>query len=481
MGKNGSTKFNYMFIALGIVLLLVGFLVFVNPKELTSEGALERYGMSSSLGKDIYIREECFDSIEHFVDLANLESNQNLLLYQKEGCKIVIEKMERNEENLLIYMQCFGVWDMERTLYYTPGNFDQPGKALGYLWVGEEMAPIFSITHGPVEREFYPVVGVVRDFEKIAGAEGEIQISELVQHQYTKEEKDINDSMGKENPDEGHPKSKHDVWTEKELFAKQLISESHKELDKQENQGRYEYLLYYLAGPNIQKELETPSENHPERTQGEEILNSLGFYIYTENGSDLLPRKGEFDILLHNPIILYDAYQDQWIVGGGGTWQTDSWREDISDEHKVQKEEALGWMDEIGVVLYDTFGENPVLVSSGAYVSDGQNEKCYYHNPSNLDSGEGAIFQYQDKWSWKEGERKALENTDYFGKNFSAIAVYDSGFATWSGKARVKYVHTWDRMHIQSVEWDFWKLGFTTKYDTDKYRIEAYSMGETEF
>ncbi len=250
-----------------------------------------------------------------------------------------------------------------------------------------------------------------------------------------------------------------------------------------EDLARYEYISKYLAGNTIHSELTTLSSKSNKLTLAEEKLNSLGFYVYSYNKPTIVPTSDGGDIKINDVIIMYDSYNDSWVVGGGGYWRNTSWQDDsfLSGFWGMPWAGAtqnIGGHDGIGVALYNTSGQKPRLISSYAYVHDGNGQEEYYYNPMNLDTSIGVFFDFQD-YLYLKDSYVVWGNITYMGYGFSATAIYDSSFANYNGRARTYYAHTWDSTNITDV--GITNSGFNIGFSHDKSKFAIYQTGETIF
>lgn len=253
--------------------------------------------------------------------------------------------------------------------------------------------------------------------------------------------------------------------------------------ETEEDLERYEYLSRYLANCKTPSHFVTMSSQNSEITDANEELSSLGFYVYSYEEPGISPMSDGGDIGLNSAIVMYDSYNNQWIVCGGGSWSTTNWLNDspLSAYWGMPwagSTQDLGGYDGVGVALYNTSGPAPTLVRSYAYVHDGTGNEKYFYNPMNLDTSRGVFFDYQDYIRVKDSYI-VWANLTYMGYGFSALAVYTSSFANYHGRARTYYAHTWGSTNVTGV--GVTTSGFNVSFSHNTNRFVIYQTGETVF
>lgn len=270
----------------------------------------------------------------------------------------------------------------------------------------------------------------------------------------------------------------------KAQFANSLSAEYKPNFaESEEDQERYAFIAKYLAGNTAQTELATASKQPNKLTVADERLNSLGFYVYSYEEPIVSPKSDGGDILINSATVMYDSYNRNWLVCGGGYWRNNNWQSDsflsgFWGAPWAGATQNIGGHDGIGVALYNTSGPKPTLVRSYAYVHDGNGQEKYHYNPMNLDTSRGVFFDFQD-YLYLKDSYVIWGNITYMGYGFSAMAVYDSSFSNYSGRARTYYAHTWDSTNVTGV--GISDTGFNIGFSHDTSRFSIYQTGETIF
>lgn len=178
-------------------------------------------------------------------------------------------------------------------------------------------------------------------------------------------------------------------------------------------------------------------------------LESIGVYELkapvTKNEAAIPYSTEPSNVKINDVTVLFDSYNNQWLVCGGGYWPDDSkWIKDVPTNFwpSVGQQLNVGGYDGIGVKLYNTSGTyNTRVKRSYAYYSDGDND-YYNYNPMICEGRKGAFFEYQDK-AVVTATTGFFSSYKYIGKHFAAMVIYDSNFANFNGYARTNYIHTW--------------------------------------
>ena len=186
-------------------------------------------------------------------------------------------------------------------------------------------------------------------------------------------------------------------------------------------------------------------------------LESIGVYELkapvTKNEAAIPYSTEPSNVKINDVTVLFDSYNNQWLVCGGGYWPDDSkWIKDVPTNFwpSVGQQLNVGGYDGIGVKLYNTSGTyNTRVKRSYAYYSDGDND-YYNYNPMICEGRKGAFFEYQDK-AVVTATTGFFSSYKYIGKHFAAMVIYDSNFANFNGYARTNYIHTWSNAQIENV------------------------------
>jgi len=169
----------------------------------------------------------------------------------------------------------------------------------------------------------------------------------------------------------------------------------------------------------------------------------------------ITPKKDSFspmsisgNVNLNNVYIYYDSGASQWVLSGGGYWNSDSaWKNDapLWAQAMCPVSFDLGGEEVVGISLHNTSGPYTASMVSGmAYYSNGSDPGHYIYNASNNNYEQGISFKYQDYIEDPTPSDMNWDEWKYTGRHFSALARYTSSFSDYSGNANTFCGHTWD-------------------------------------
>lgn len=210
----------------------------------------------------------------------------------------------------------------------------------------------------------------------------------------------------------------------------------------------------------------------------EKYLNANNMYIYSFATSDAPSANtrsvGSQDVQLNRVMVSYSTTMDAWIVTGGGYWRTEKYKSDAPLPSGTTPL-SVGGCDAVGFSLMNTYGVTPTLLSASGYVHDGHGHSMTLTNPTNGNSKNGLIFQYQDSVSKANGSNEIL----YMGYGFSAQGKYSSNFSQYHGRARTHYAHTWKECGIDSI--GVGVDGFSITFSTENNKWVISNNSDTVF
>lgn len=211
--------------------------------------------------------------------------------------------------------------------------------------------------------------------------------------------------------------------------------------------------------------------NEIDRSDALASLASMGIYavdqVVVSDTSSV--RSSASHIVLNTPTVLYDSYNNRWVVSCGGYWTNDTaWQVDGGVFA------SIGGKDAIAIGIYDTSGTyNSSIVHSYAYYSDGETEQ-YVYSPRLSSGTQGTFFEYTDSIHTVDSTKM------YYGKHFAVVVTYDSNFENFHGVLRGTYVHTWGGTSISSVSFGSGG-GYNVSMSNSSYYFICQSSSEKRF
>ncbi len=264
---------------------------------------------------------------------------------------------------------------------------------------------------------------------------------------------------------------------DKKLFVNHCNMEcNQKDSQYQFSQDEIDELLYlYAIGDENQKQV------------SEELLNNSGVFIFSDESSDssISLQSEPADVNLSGVIESYDGNTGNWALTVGGTWNNLS---AIGDEigiwwgAGVGKTKNIGGLDAVGIVLYNTYGTVPTLVSSNGYIHDGNGNRTTLYNAATYDASRGIAFEYQDYITCIDYNLLSYK-WNYMGYGFSATMRFSSNYVNFHGKAKGFLAHSWDNTTINSIGFSggSGSFGLNIGWSHDKDYFLTYSGMDTDF
>lgn len=227
--------------------------------------------------------------------------------------------------------------------------------------------------------------------------------------------------------------------------------------------------------------------NTQTKAQIEKELNASGYFLYKDGteSSPISPLSEAADCTISGVIVWYDDNTDTWTMTAGGHWtnldaifdDAGFWIFDVGYTHDI------GGYDAVGIVIQNTEGKTPSLLSSHAEIYDGDDTTVTLKNPSTYDTGKGIAFEYQDYITVTKNTGITTYDFNYYGYGYSAIMRFDSSFRDWSGTARGFYTHTWSDTTINSIGFNVGaaNFGLDISWSENKNKFLAFSNMDTQF
>jgi len=228
----------------------------------------------------------------------------------------------------------------------------------------------------------------------------------------------------------------------------------------------------------------------------DEVLKSYKVYrldTQQELINSITPLSSEpADAVCNSVSIYYDSSQNQWIVSGGGMWNstTTEWYWENSSiwwVPYVGEIHNAGGRDAVGITYNNVSGTyNASVVSCAGYMTDRNGWATTSYSPSDGDGAHGVSFEIQDKLKavlFDPFEQNIANSYRYLGRGYSALIRYNSNFINYNGNARVFYAHTWESCQISGVSFG-WGSGFTFGIDIDFSNQDGwkiFSNSDTSF
>ncbi len=215
-------------------------------------------------------------------------------------------------------------------------------------------------------------------------------------------------------------------------------------------------------------------------------LNAAGYYIYKDDTSDEEQLSSEpSDISVSGVVTVYDDNTGNWSLVAGGTWNN---LDAIYDDAgfwiwHVGRKKDIGGYDAIGIVIYDTSGITPELLSSWGEINNGEGESKKLSTASAYDTKRGVGFEFQDYITVTKAINTTEYEFNYMGAGYSAAMRFDSSFTNWNGTSRGFYAHTWDETTIDSIGFNAGQgtFGLDVSWSTTSDHFLGFSTMDTKF
>lgn len=213
--------------------------------------------------------------------------------------------------------------------------------------------------------------------------------------------------------------------------------------------------------------------------EGISELETMGMYTLE---TETIPTMGKMastpsynDMFVNNVLVVFDSYNNEWIVSGGGYWSNCVYENNVY----TSSPQSIGGADGVGVRIYNTSGTyNSKILRSLVYASDGGSRTYNGTSPTKISGTEGVYFYFQDSVLGYYNGGKWLNST-YLGKHFSCAIVYDSNFKNFHGYAIAEYTHTFSSARITGV--GFAPFSFNISIDYIENSRTIASSGEKIF
>ena len=142
-----------------ILSFLVAIVIVIIVFWLTGVWGYLFHGMMAITNENFHeIREDI--GIQKTVDiqLDQLDTYNNLLIYENKDCKILLQNFYTKPEDTWIYasLACYGDYDFNHTTYVTPKTCRKESVLqVGWITTGTDERPLLLVADGPAYRDYY--------------------------------------------------------------------------------------------------------------------------------------------------------------------------------------------------------------------------------------------------------------------------------------------------------------------------------------
>ena len=204
-------------------------------------------------------------------------------------------------------------------------------------------------------------------------------------------------------------------------------------------------------------------------------MDTMGLFIYCDRNANAphTVSNGN-DVQINYPIIVYNAFEDSWIVSVSGYWLNSNFAND-SFSGNIGDADAFGFgFTNIG----NTYTSSVLRSSAKMWSQETLNGYSYTISTTSRHDGNGALgcgYRLQDRI-----EASSLLTTYYRGYRWYGSSTYDSNFANYSAIATAYYTHTYEQVAIESISFGVSgeSAGVSVEFSTEMVGFTVYSGGD---